>query len=95
MVGMKGLRSFCSAGFKSGISNYAGTTDEAGNNVVNLLAKINSQDAANAAARIKFNGKGIDLPGTLVRARGKGMNALRLLVVLLIKLLVIIQNIKA
>ncbi|EBD5727974.1 hypothetical protein C2F21_01730 [Salmonella enterica] len=43
--------------------------DEAGNNVVNLLAKLTSSDAAHAAARIKINGKGIDLPGTLAQAR--------------------------
>ncbi|MCP5613365.1 phage tail tape measure protein, partial [Klebsiella pneumoniae] len=54
----------------------AGSTDEAGNNVVNLLAKINSQDAATSAAKIVYNGKGIDLPGSLVAARGKGINAL-------------------
>ncbi|EDC3659588.1 phage tail tape measure protein [Salmonella enterica] len=47
----------------------AGSNDEAGNNVVNLLAKLPSSDAAHAAARIKINGKGIDLPGTLAQAR--------------------------
>lgn len=47
----------------------AGSNDEAGNNVVNLLAKLTSSDAAHAAARIKINGKGIDLPGTLAQAR--------------------------
>ncbi|HGA2226267.1 TPA: phage tail tape measure protein, partial [Klebsiella variicola] len=49
---------------------------KAGNNVINLLGKISSQDASNAAARIKINGKGIDLPGSLAAAQGKGMNAL-------------------
>ncbi|ELF4676288.1 phage tail tape measure protein [Salmonella enterica] len=47
----------------------AGSNDEAGNNVVNLLAKLTSSDAAHAAARIKINGRGIDLPGTLAQAR--------------------------
>lgn len=47
----------------------AGSNDEAGNNVVNLLAKLTSADAAHAAARVKINGKGIDLPGTLAQAR--------------------------
>ncbi|ECQ1030353.1 tail length tape measure protein [Salmonella enterica subsp. enterica serovar Stanley] len=47
----------------------AGSNDEAGNNVVNLLAKLTSSDAAHAAARVKINGKGIDLPGTLAQAR--------------------------
>ncbi|EMG8088599.1 phage tail tape measure protein [Salmonella enterica] len=55
----------------------AGSKDEAGNNVVNLLAKIGSQDAARAAARIRINGKGIDLPGTLAKARENGMDPLQ------------------
>ena len=49
----------------------AGTKDEAGNNLVNLLAKINSQDTAHDAKKL-----GIDLPGTLAAARGKGVNSL-------------------
>ncbi|SPW34078.1 Phage-related minor tail protein [Edwardsiella tarda] len=52
----------------------AGSSDQAGNNVVNLLGKLTSQDAANAAAHVKVNGKGIDLPGTLADARGKGID---------------------
>lgn len=76
-LGMRGLGDF---GVMLGVNQAsmisAGTPDEAGNNFVNLLTKINSQDAANAAARIKYNGKGIDLPGSLVAARGKGINAI-------------------
>ncbi|HED5569705.1 TPA: phage tail tape measure protein [Yersinia enterocolitica] len=76
-IGMKGLSDFASLlGLNQASATSAGSADEAGNNVVNLLAKITSADAANAAARIKINGKGIDLPGTLARARGKGMNSL-------------------
>lgn len=76
-LGMRGLNDLSVLlGLNQASAITAGTTDEAGNNVVNLLAKINSQDAANAAARIKYNGKGIDLPGSLVAARGKGMNAI-------------------
>ncbi|TKI08666.1 phage tail tape measure protein [Martelella alba] len=76
-LGMNGLGDLAVLlGFNQTSMISAGTPDEAGNNVVNLLTKINSQDAANAAARIKYNGKGINLPGTLVRARAKGMNAL-------------------
>lgn len=76
-LGMRGLDDFSVLlGINQASAITAGTTDEAGNNVVNLLTKINSQDAANAAARIKYNGKGIDLPGSLVAARGKGINAL-------------------
>jgi hypothetical protein len=43
-------------GFNQTSAITAGSTDEAGNNAVNLLTKINSQDAANAAARVKYNG---------------------------------------
>lgn len=53
----------------------AGTKDEAGNNVVNLLGKINSQDTAKDFEKIKINGKGIDLPGSLAAARAKGVNS--------------------
>jgi hypothetical protein len=49
----------------------AGSKDEAGNNLVNLLQKINSQDTANDAKKL-----GIDLPGTLAAARAKGVNSL-------------------
>lgn len=52
----------------------AGSSDEAGNNVVNLLAKLTSKDIENAAAGIDLNGKGIDLPGTLTEAREKGLD---------------------
>lgn len=76
-LGMRGLGDLAVLlGFNQTSAITAGSTDEAGNNAVNLLTKINSQDAANAAARIKYNGKGIDLPGTLIKARGKGINAL-------------------
>lgn len=49
----------------------AGTKDEAGNNLVNLLAKINSHDTANDAKRL-----GIDLPGALASARSKGVDSI-------------------
>ncbi|HGU9904425.1 TPA: phage tail tape measure protein [Citrobacter freundii] len=76
-IGMKGLSDFASLlGLNQASATSAGSADEAGNNVVNLLAKITSADAANAAERIKIRGKGIDLPGTLERARGNGMNTL-------------------
>lgn len=77
-IGMKGLDDFAvllSANQAAAIT--AGTSDEAGNNVVNLLAKINSQDAANSAAKIKLpSGNGIDLPNSLVAAQNKGINSL-------------------
>lgn len=49
----------------------AGSRDEAGNNLVNLLAKINSQDTSNDAKKL-----GIDLSGSLAAARANGTNAL-------------------
>lgn len=74
-AGMKGLSDFqrlLTLNEAAGVT--AGSSDEAGNNVVNLLAKITSADAANAAKRIKLNGKGIDLPGSLAAAREKGVD---------------------
>lgn len=49
----------------------AGTADEAGNNLVNLLAKINSKDTAN-----DFKKLNVDLAGSLAKARGNGVNPL-------------------
>lgn len=45
----------------------SGNKDQAGNNLVNLLAKLNSQDTAQ-----DFKKQGIDLSGTLARARENG-----------------------
>ena len=58
----------------------AGSKDAAGNNLVNLLTKINSQDTANDAKKL-----GIDLSGTLGLARSKGMNPLDAFVALVDK----------
>lgn len=49
----------------------AGSKDEAGNNLLNLLLKINASDTANDAKKL-----GIDLSGSLSAARGKGVNSL-------------------
>ncbi|EBT3998977.1 phage tail tape measure protein [Salmonella enterica] len=57
----------------------AGSNDEAGNNVVDLLGKLTSVDTARAAARIKVNGKGIDLPNTMAGAREKGLDQIEAL----------------
>lgn len=69
MKGMKGFETLVSANQVSRIT--AGTADEAGNNLVNLLAKINSTDTSN-----DFKKVGIDLSGSLAAARAKGMNPL-------------------
>lgn len=59
----------------------AGSRDEAGNNLLNLLTKINSADTANDAKKL-----GIDLRGTLADARDKGMNSLDAFVALVDKI---------
>ncbi len=46
----------------------AGSKDEAGNNLVNLLQKLNSQDTQKDFAKL-----GIDLTGTLIKARKDGI----------------------
>ena len=50
MSGMGGLAKLLAANQAAVIT--AGTKDEAGNNLVNLLAKINSQDTAKDASKI-------------------------------------------
>lgn len=60
----------------------AGSTDEAGNNVVNFLQKITSADTANDFKKIssrtmgskKKSEKGVDLYGTLAQARQEGID---------------------
>jgi hypothetical protein len=49
----------------------AGTKDEAGNNLVNLLAKINSSDTAKDAEKL-----GVNLPQYLARKRAKGVDSI-------------------
>ncbi|EOT0582241.1 phage tail tape measure protein, partial [Klebsiella pneumoniae] len=76
-AGMKGLDDFATLlGLNQAAAITAGSSSQAGNNVTQFLAKITSRDAATAAERIKYNGKGIDLPGSLVNAQGKGMNSI-------------------
>lgn len=69
LKGDEGFRVLLAANQATAIT--AGTKDEAGNNLVNLLAKINSRDTAMDAQRL-----GIDLSGSLAAARGKGVNSL-------------------
>lgn len=74
MSGLPGFAKLLAANQASVIT--AGSKDEAGNNLVNLLAKINSQDTAVDAKKIKIDGKSIDLAGSLAAAREKGVNPL-------------------
>jgi len=69
MSGTAGMSKLLAANQATAIT--AGTKDEAGNNLVNLLAKINSQDTAKDAQKL-----GINLSGTLSAARGKGIDSL-------------------
>lgn len=53
----------------------SGGTDDAGNNVVNFLQKITAQDTANDFMKVNGKGKkGIDLHGTLAKARADGLD---------------------
>ncbi len=70
LSGMEGMRRILASMQASVIT--AGTKDEAGNNVVNLLGKINSRDTA-----LDFEkATGIDLTARLAADRAKGINSL-------------------
>ncbi len=69
MKGKQGLASLLAA--NQAVVTTAGSPEQAGNNLVNLLGKINSADTAR-----DLKGKGIDLSGTLAAANAKGVNSL-------------------
>lgn len=69
MSGLSGMAKLIAA--NQAVAITAGTKDEAGNNLLNLLAKINSQDTANDAKKL-----GINLSGSLAASRAKGMDSL-------------------
>jgi hypothetical protein len=69
MRGMKGFEDLLAYNQVSRIT--AGSSDEAGNNLVNLLAKMNSRDT-----QLDMKKQGIDLSGSLAAARGKGVGTL-------------------
>lgn len=71
-VGMYGEAGFAKlAALNQASVNTAGTKDEAGNNVVNLLAKMGSSDTGK-----DFTKLGINLPQQLAEGRNKGLDAL-------------------
>lgn len=71
MSGMRGTEGFAKlAALNQAAAITAGTKDEAGNNVVNLLAKINSADTAKDAQKM-----GINLPAYLQQQRAKGVDS--------------------
>ncbi|MCG9031622.1 phage tail tape measure protein [Laribacter hongkongensis] len=86
LSGMAGMAKLLAINQAAAIT--AGTKDGAGNNVVNLLAKINSSDTANDASKIsattfrekKKGEKGIDLAGTLALGRAKGMDSIEVFI---------------
>lgn len=69
LQGIEGFRRIVSGAQASAITS--GSKDEAGNNVVNLLAKINSQDTQKDFAKQGFN-----LTGKLMSARENGVNSI-------------------
>lgn len=78
MSGMSGLEDFKTIVTAAQTSLITGgSTDAAGNNLKNLLLKINSRDTARAAEKIEIApGKSIDLSGSLAEAKNKGLNSL-------------------
>lgn len=71
-TGLQGEMGFATLVAANQISmNTAGSSDEAGNNLKNLLSKVNSADTANDAKKLK-----IDLSGTLAAAQAKGVGGL-------------------
>ncbi len=78
MSGMSGIDDFKSIVTAAQTSLITGgSTDAAGNNLKNLLLKINSRDTAKAASKIEIApGKSIDLAGSLAEAKQNGVNSL-------------------
>lgn len=71
MSGLAGRQGFAKlAALNQAAAITAGTKDEAGNNVVNLLAKINSSDTAKDAEKL-----GVNLPKYLQDQRVKGVDS--------------------
>lgn len=72
MSGLSGRSGFAKlAALNQAAAITAGSKDEAGNNVVNLLAKINASDTAADAKKL-----GIDLPKYLQDRRAKGVDSI-------------------
>ncbi len=70
-IGMTGMKDYESILAYAQVSRTAaGSSDEAGNNLLNFLLKVNSNDTQNDARK-----NGVDLSGTLAKNRGQGMSA--------------------
>lgn len=71
-IGMSGEAGFAKlVALNQAAMNTAGTPDQAGNNVVNLLAKLSSPEMAGNFKRL-----GVDLPGRIAGGRMQGMDPL-------------------
>jgi len=81
-AGISGKAGFAKlVGINQGAILNAGTKDEAGNNVVNMLQKLNSADSAKDVQKQL----GIDLSGHLQKRRGQGVDGIDAFVELLDK----------
>ncbi|MEM8145601.1 phage tail tape measure protein [Morganella morganii subsp. sibonii] len=60
--------------YNQGAMATAGSQDEAGNNLSNLLSKLISSDLVSTAKGIKVDGYGIDITKTLLNAREKDID---------------------
>jgi hypothetical protein len=90
-VGMYGEGGFAKlAALNQAAAVTAGTRDEAGNNVVNLLAKLSSTEMAK-----NFRDQGVDLPRQLAEGRMKGQDAVDVLGNLLVQQLAKDKNYQA
>lgn len=70
-IGMRGMRDYEEIlALAQTSATTSGGSDEAGNNLLNFLLKVNSPDTQNDARK-----QGIDLSGTLLKNRGEGMSA--------------------
>lgn len=69
MSGIKGISQLLAA--NQAVAITAGTTDGAGNNLLDLLTRINAESTAKDFQRL-----GINLPGRLAAANAKGMDSL-------------------
>lgn len=70
-IGMTGMRDYEEIlGLAQVARTTAGSSDEAGNNLLNLLLKINSPDT-----QVDARKQGVDLSGTLAANRASGMSA--------------------
>ncbi|WP_425331212.1 hypothetical protein [Mannheimia haemolytica] len=80
MRGIEGLETLLVANQQARVT--AGTSDEAGNNLVNLLAKITSKETTDRLEKIKYKGsdgkvKSIDYLKSMEHYKGKGQDSLQ------------------